>query len=275
LFVIFFWLPRLRQAEGMTTIFFAKRIPGYKSSSSSSMRKWLLGELDPASTFKYREIALSMSTAELVAAYMGAIGTLLAVVLALFLQVILVRIEQPRIYLTLSPDLADEDAIVNEDSAKITYWVRCKVWVARGKNPARNAEILVQRITRPAGASNSKVAPGGTLKWTDLIATQVTIPSGAWRRVDLLRYWWPKVDPDAEPVLSVALSRTAGQTPSRDRHWLNDEGVYMVDFVIVADGVEPSFWRLTFEHRRNEDALPSRIHNLHLAQQNYPSHEEA
>jgi hypothetical protein len=126
--------------------------------------------------------------AELIASYMEAIGTVAAVILALFLQVVLIRLKRPRLYMTLSSSLGEEDVVIYQEQAQFNCWIRCKVWAAKGRRPARNAEVFVQRVIRPDSASNTRVAPGGTLQWTSAESVHVSIPSGTWRRVDLLRH---------------------------------------------------------------------------------------
>lgn len=207
---------------------------------------------------------LSRSTAELVAAYISAVGTVSAVLLALFLQLVLVRLKRPKLYITLSIDLADQDISIDNDIDKLNCWIRCKVWAKRRRDPARNTEIFVQRVTRPRNATNSREVPGGTLKWSNLESPYVTIPSGTWRRIELLRYWMHK--PASNPTLTLGLARTTNRLEPTLRHRLDDEGPYQVDFVIAADGVDPSFWRLTFIHQPTDGPMHTWLRELRIQQ---------
>jgi hypothetical protein len=204
---------------------------------------------------------LSGNTAELVASYMEAVGTVAAVLLALFLQVVLVRMRRPKVYVTLSTDVTQGDISVDDGHEKTNCWIRCKVWVTRRTNPARNTEVFVQRIIRPPHAVNTREVPGGTLKWSHVESTHVTIPSGTWRRIDLLRLWMHQ--PASEPTLTLGLARTTDKEPT-SRHRLEDEGPYQIDFVVAADGVDPSFWRLSFTRQRSDGALHTWIRDLRV-----------
>jgi hypothetical protein len=207
-------------------------------------------------------VTVSNDTAELIASYVEAIATLLAVLLALFLQVILVRLRRPRLYVTLTTDITEEDIAIDDDNGKLNCWIRCKVWAAPRKQPARNAEVFVQRVHRPPDAANTREVPGGALMWSHQEATQVSIPAGTWRRVDLLRYWIH--EPASEPTVTLGLARTADRPPWSRGHRLDeDEGVYQVDFVVAADDVDPSFWRLQYTYRRS-GARPADSNILNL-----------
>jgi hypothetical protein len=224
-----------------------------------------------------RGVLVEASQAQDIAALIGAIGTVAAVLLALFLQVILVRLRRPVLRVEFSADPGDEDMEALDVENRSEYWIHAKVWNQNKRASAKNVEATLLRVKRPAEALNKRVVPVGPLKWTELPHTRVEIASGTWRRVDLLAYriirpvpssartapqlrrLWDALRhdhghyPSTTPILMMATMtaitrpQISHRQPSR-RHHLDDSGYYEADFVLSCDDAEPSFWRLSFTY---------------------------
>jgi len=193
--------------------------------------------------------ANASSTAELIASYIGALGTVSAVVLALFLQVFLVNRRRPRLHVTLSNEIDDEDIVLLELDRSFAYFLRVKVWAQPKRKAANRVQGLLLSVTRPkeAGDTTTRKVPDGAFKWSgSALIDEVDIAPGTWRRLDILCYAQQR---DWErPILAPAMNR-----PTMTTHWppsmrsrLTDAGDYAIDFVISCDEAIPTFWRLTF-----------------------------
>jgi hypothetical protein len=197
-----------------------------------------------------RHRRLSTLTSELVASYLEAIGTVSAVILALFLQVYLVWKRRPRLSLAYSAGARDNDYRNVEKADFCEHWLQFRVMAKSGTVAARDVEVFVASVRRPDGSSIEAV-PTGTLEWTDAGVGRVKIPSGTWRRVDLLCYWYGR-HVDGDPVLAVVLHNPHGpipppMPPSR-RHHLTDPGRYEIEFYISSDESQSTRWLMTFNH---------------------------
>lgn len=200
------------------------------------------------------------STAQLIASYIAAIGTVSAVALALFLQVFLVRKQRPQLQVTFSDDLNDEDIHLVEFPNSFGYFLRVKVWAKPKKNAANRVQGLLLVVTRPkeaSGTSTRKISDG-VFKWAGTLSLeQVDIAPGTWRRLDILRY--SCIRDSGPPILAPALSK-----PSTTTHWppsmrtrLTDAGTYSLDFVVSCEDASPTFWRLTFDFAPDDESAQS------------------
>src|SRR3954454_5340140 len=120
-------------------------------------------------------------TGELIASYLEAFGTIAAVVLALFLQVVLVRLRRPRLHVTLSLDKLDGDVAVTRAhpvESAFTVWIRLKVWNYPKKRHATNSQVFVQRLAWPDTSSVLyPFAAGSPLNWSETSADTAMIAS--------------------------------------------------------------------------------------------------
>jgi hypothetical protein len=196
-----------------------------------------------------------VSKISVIAEIFSAIGTVGAVVVALFLQHFNVRRARPKLSLEFSAQLFDEDmALVDLDHPNL--FIRLKVWTERGRDVARNAQVLLLRIDRPVDNSPAPVVPSRNLKWADTPSEKLDIPAGIWRRVDFLNLW---VDKDAEEphCLLPLLYRYDEPWPPHPRHFLRDPGTYRATLAVIADNADSTFWSVTFEY------APAPVTDLH------------
>jgi hypothetical protein len=107
-------------------------------------------------------------TAELVASYIAALGTISAVVLALFLQVFLVGKQRPQLQVTLSDDFDDEDIVLLEFDHSFEYYLRVKIWAQPKRRSANRVRGLLLMATRPEQAEDTltRKVSDGAFKWT-------------------------------------------------------------------------------------------------------------
>jgi hypothetical protein len=192
-------------------------------------------------------LAADESTASLVASYLAAIGTIGAVVVALFLQVILVRIHRPVLSVDFSLDPRSGDMVAGKTHGGYTecYFI-VKVRAKAKKDAARNVEAFLVQVIRPPKAKNEGVVPSALLDWSSTQgARHVDIPSGTWRPLGLLRY--RSETREQEETLRVSLNLPL-KFPFHSRYILDDPGPYELIFELSADGVNPTLWRLSFTH---------------------------
>lgn len=200
-------------------------------------------------------------THALIASYLQSAATVAAVILALFLQVFLVRLRRPALNLSVSMDVEDDDLVlaVRPDKRQDRVFIRGKVWAEKGKESARDAQVLLAGMTRPQSwPVTNPPALGAPLKWAELDAETVTIPSGAWRRVDLLQLWRSTAS-NAEYGLWTALQKTARQFPPGPRYYLTEPGEYILHLIVTAHEAPSSHWDFRFTYT---PALPSSIEEL-------------
>jgi len=190
--------------------------------------------------------------AELVISSLEAAGTVSAVVLALFLQVILVRFRRPRLHLTLSTDIADQDAVGVVDPAGNgqAAWIRVRVWNYPKKRQADNVQVLVHYIETPADAENDpyRASTGEVLNWAETATETINIPAGIWRRVDILQARVNFAELQASSVWWLCLHRVNDRYPAPKRHWMTEQGDYCIGLIATADDCDPSYWTLTFRY---------------------------
>src|SRR4051812_43759685 len=81
-----------------------------------------------------------------IAAWLQGIGTVAAVVLALFLQVFLVWLRRPKVRLEVSLDIRDQDLVTASRPEREHYvcWLRARIFVSGRTHSAINAEVVVQ-----------------------------------------------------------------------------------------------------------------------------------
>src|SRR5687768_10790328 len=129
-----------------------------------------------------------MAPLSVIADVFSAIGTVGAVILALFLQYFRIQRARPNLSISVSDELADEDfALVELEQPNL--FVRLKVIAEPGRDVARNVQVLLLRVERPTQNRPAPVVPSRNLKWADTPNEKLDIPAGIWRRVDFLNLW--------------------------------------------------------------------------------------
>ena len=182
-----------------------------------------------------------------IAAWLQGIGTIAAVIIALFLELFLVWWRRPRFNFTVSSDPKDRDLTMASRPQRDHYvcWLRGRVYVAEGKKPAINTEVIVQDWRSP-GDQDVPFAHGSSLHWANSNAELVRIAPATWRRVDLLT-WMAGISEQGTPVLWISVQQAQKYPPQPWFH-LTEAGSYELDLVIVADNSITSRWQLSFTY---------------------------
>lgn len=222
------------------------------------------------------------NTAQLVATYIGAIGTIGAVVLALFLNVIRERLRRPR--LTVSKPSTEHGDLVwfegeplKPGSGRKDYYecyLRLRVHATAKRDTARSTRALLWKVERPERDPRLEV-PDYLLKWSGPSFDEaVAIPPGMFRRLDLLRYRKDEDDMFLTPALLRDQNTGTGARPSA-RNRLNT-GPHILKFIVSCDG--GIGWELRFTHSppdpeaiTSAKQLADSIGNWHLTQVEPPA----
>jgi hypothetical protein len=176
----------------------------------------------------------------------SAVGTVGAVVVALFLQYFNVRRARPRLSVEFSDRLHDEDmALVDLEHPSL--FVRLKVRAEAGKDVARNVQVLLLRVDRPTRTLPAPVVPSRNLKWADTPNEKLDIPPGIWRRFDFLTLW---VEPPGGGghCLVPMLYQYDEPWPPHPRNFLRDTGRYRMALAVVADNTDSTFWQVDLDY---------------------------
>ncbi len=209
-----------------------------------------MGQLLPLGGAK----ALLSFDSQLIANYLEAFGTIGAVIVALFVHVYLAWRKRP--HLTIASPVADtspesaEDFVVirgadGADKKIVEFWVRLRVCARAGKRTARNVQARVAQVRRLDGPQD-RVVPSGPLIWSSVGPAPQSILSGSWLRLDVLRY---RIE---HPIYRRQLEVEVGyEFDPKDIQTVLGNGRYALDFLLGADDIDTSHWRLTFEHNAN------------------------
>lgn len=203
-------------------------------------------------------------------ALVAAVGTIAAVVVALFLQYVLTLRQRPKLYLSFSSDRESEDIVGHDRREMSRAFIRFKVHAATGRSTAHNVEVFLMRARRPASAIVRRPVPDRPFKWVGRgTSPKIDIPSGAWRRFDLLHY---RIEHEGErrQLLTPALIQEDGIDPMTlppDYHWyLKDPGTYEFELSLTADGIDATEWTVRFDFApapaSNADEMITHITNL-------------
>ncbi len=203
-------------------------------------------------------------------ALVAAVGTIAAVIVALFLQYVLVLRQRPKLYLSFSSDRESEDIVADDGREVSRVFIRFKVHAATGRSTAHNVEVFLMRARRPASAIVRRPVPDRPFKWAGRgTSRQINIPSGAWRRFDLLHY---RIEHEGErrQLLTPALFQEDDidpmTLPAGDHWYLKDPGAYEFEISLTADGIDATEWTVHFDFAPasagNADELITHITNL-------------
>lgn len=209
-----------------------------------------------------------------IAQWIGAIGTVLAVVTALFIQVALVWIRRPRLRL-LAFDPATEDAApFYRELSRIgpsddSLWLRVRV-INAGIHTAREVEVVLTYVAH-LGAEGDEhragVFPSRSLQWSDVPDGRLDLPAGVPRLVDVAQVMRaprpPRPDdtelegtptdgdqasavrlilwPDSPGPAGISLSELDW------RHWLRKDGLYTLEFVVTATNAKARWYHASLE----------------------------
>ena len=189
--------------------------------------------------------------------WLAALGTVGAVLVALFLQLARPWWRRPQLELLPydpSPETGDRSLVRPGDkpparAEDASLWFRLRVTNKGHGSPARNAQVTVVRtrcldpVLEPGA-----VIPTRPLKWADVPAASIEIPAGVTRHLDVASV-------RRQPG-SPANGRLRLELYPRDdndiRHWLKT-GRYELDLVVSADDMKPLQYRQALAVELSED----------------------
>ena len=116
---------------------------------------------------------------------LGVLLSAATIALALFLQWGLVRLRRPKLSLSVSANVDEEDWVPLDFADRAELYLRIRVHNERKKVTAHNVEVLLLKVQRPHHAKVAPVVPSRQLAWADTPDERLAIPSGTWRRVDV------------------------------------------------------------------------------------------
>jgi hypothetical protein len=181
------------------------------------------------------------------ATVVAALGTVGAVVLALWLQVYRAWRRKPSLTMSYSADPNSGCWAPVYREGHQALWLRFSVSNATGKDTARDVQVLVTRVETPS--ERRELVPGGPLHWTDLRSPTVDLPAGISRMIDIAQVELP-----ADTQKGTALWLKVSPVPGDTRHRL-EPGSYDVELAVTAQGIDADFStaKLDFEDVREDD----------------------
>jgi hypothetical protein len=177
----------------------------------------------------------------------AAIATVAAVILALYLQIYLVRSRRPVLSLSVSLDPNDEDVVALISPESCGLWIRVRVSARSGRSTAKNVRVRLMQATRPSAGKNIPPVPAREFSWADSSESHVEIPAASWRRFDFLRYW-VELRGEKRRILLPVFQHHRSPFPHNERHWLNDPGMYRLVLSLTADDIDATVWEISFIH---------------------------
>jgi hypothetical protein len=160
-----------------------------------------------------------------VAALIGAVGTLGAVFLALWLQWL--RVQRRRPSLTLHFDKTRDRVSVpqrakdrQEPLDYRSHWVRPRVTNKTGGDSAEDVEIVLVRVEaldNETGRSSQRESnlEGLSLKWSEVKSAKASVPPGVTRHFDLVHVDNMRVEADGNVVKREEDVESRGEAPIR------------------------------------------------------------
>jgi len=221
-------------------------------------------------TYTFASGATQALDASTVASFLGAFGTIGAVIVALFVQVYLVWRRRPALTMDISSDANDEHVVVIKDSQEaptvVEVWVRLRVLAKRNRRTARGSRVQLVKVKRPEQDAVQLIVPSGPMIWSSVGPQPQSIISGMWLMLDVLRY---RVESPGYPPHQLEVEVGYDFAPADRQSVLAGTGRYELTMLLGADDGRTSMWRLTFDHVPNSDAtsddeLRALIQNIEL-----------
>lgn len=203
-----------------------------------------------------------------VADWLTAIGTLGAVVVALWLQWWLVRQRRPSLKLEFESardrvDVVQRVSSPHEPLEYRSHWVRPRVTNRRRCDSAENVEVLLVSVEASDGIPGSPSPPtsaerlleGLPLKWSEVDSTKVSIPPGAARHFDLLHVDNLRVEADGEHVKGGAPIRFDVYPVPLAKYHRAFRTRYEVTLALTARDTDAAFYNtiVTYDLQWHED----------------------
>jgi hypothetical protein len=159
------------------------------------------------------------------AALLGAVGTVLAVILALWLQWFRIERRRPSLTLDFDPTLDRVNVPQRADAPQEprdyrSHWVRPRVTNERDGDSAVDVEVVLVRVEArdsETGRSSQREhnLEGLSLKWSEVKAEKATLPPGVTRHIDLVHVDNMRVEKDGDVVKREEDEKGRDEAPIR------------------------------------------------------------
>lgn len=208
-----------------------------------------------------------MSAATIIS-LLESLGTVAAVLVALFTQVYLVRARRPSLTMTFSDNPAMEDIVITRspDGDVIELWIRLRVEARSRRRTAREAQVRLVKVKRSPQDTNRQGVPSGPMIWSSTGPQPQSILSGMWLRVDVLRY---RVRSPGYPDHQLEVEVGFEFSPKNTQSVLGAEGEYELVMLLGADDGDTTAWAFIFNHHpdpeaKKDDEIRRLIRNIRL-----------
>jgi hypothetical protein len=188
------------------------------------------------------------------ASWVAAVGTVSAVVFALWFQWWRTRQRRPELTLEFNDDAdrANVEQLVDSPQQPKTYrshWIRPRVMNKRGRNSAEDVEVLLVGVKAHDDEPGSLLEPpserlleGLPLKWSELESTKASLPPGTARRFDLLHVDNMTVEASGEKVEGGAPIRFDVYPTPKAKYHRAFGRKYEVIIAVTARDTDASFY---------------------------------
>jgi hypothetical protein len=180
---------------------------------------------------------------------MGAIGTVAAVIVALFLPGWLRARLRPVV--TLHFDPATDDIALHERPPWVGVWIRLRVKNRPGRETARKVRVIVSDVEPEAGSQLPKNTLAlRELSWSEIAAGELDVPAGMERRIDVAHVDKKRADREGMdrpwPDLGLGLAMWPRKYNGRD--YLG-EGAFKISLAVAGDNFDAADWevRISFD----------------------------
>lgn len=201
------------------------------------------------------------STIQAISSIFEAVGTVGAVIVALFLQIYRVWRRKPSLSLTFDPSASDDDiALVDWDDYLMA--LRVKVHNAKGKATSLGTQVVLERVVMPPQEKGNSIQ-SRNMAWSDDVpGDTVSIPSGTWRRADICLIIVNRPDEDSY-IFTPGLKRYDTTWPPSRRWRLTASGRYSFQLMVSGDNCDATRWSISFDHHRpNEVSEISQLRSI-------------
>jgi len=180
----------------------------------------------------------------------GAVGTVAAVVVALFLPGW--QRAKIRPIVTLEFDRTSEDIAVHESPPWGSVWIRLRATNRPGRETARRVRVIVSKVDPEEGS----VLPGNTLalrelSWAEVRTGELDLPAGMQRRIDVAHVEKKRaakknlVSP--WPDLGMGL---AGWPQRHDGRDYLGEGGFRIKLTVAGENLDASEWEIRISFKK-------------------------
>jgi hypothetical protein len=195
----------------------------------------------------------------------GAIGTVGAVVVALFLPDW--QRARSRPIVTLAFDSVTEDVALHDRPPWVGVWIRFRVHNRRGRDTARKVRVIVSGVEPEPGVKLPRdTLAFRELSWAEISTGELDIPAGMERRIDIMHVDKMRTADEAGdrpwPGLGLGLAMWPRRYDGRD--YLG-EGSFTVTLAVSGDNFDTSEWETCVSFYKTHVSEQSSLNDIRHA----------